>query len=42
VIKTIQTHVFHQDVEAMDEGPSRRDPAISICVCRENTRLLDL
>ena len=41
VIKAIQTRVFHQDVQAVDESPRGRDPALSICVCRENTRLLE-
>jgi hypothetical protein len=42
VSETIQPHVLHKDVQAVNKGPSGRDSAISICVCRENTRLLKI
>jgi len=42
VPKTIEAHVLHQDVEAVDEGASGGSPTRSICVCRENTRLLEI
>ena len=42
VAETIEAHVLHQDVEAVDEGASGGSPTRSICVCRENTRLLEI
>ena len=42
VLKSIKAHVLHQDVEAVDEGASGGSPTRSICVCRENTRLLEI
>ena len=42
VLEAIQADVLHQDVEAVDEGASGGCPTRSICVCRENTRLLEI
>src|SRR5882724_13393141 len=41
VPEAIQAHVLHQDVEAVDEGASGGSQTRSICVCRENTWLLE-
>ena len=42
VLEPVKADVLHQDVEAVDEGASGGSPTRSICVCRENTRLLEI
>lgn len=40
MVKAIKADVLDQDIEAMDKGACGRDPVVSACVCREDTRLL--
>jgi len=43
VIKTIQAHVFHQDIQTVNKRPSGRRPVITLgCGGSINTRLLRL
>src|SRR5438128_12163105 len=42
VLNTVQSDILHQDVQTVNEGADGRGPVTLTCICRENTRRVEM